>query len=57
MIKAILMIVMLSAGVALVGQRAECVWCPTIRCFNSVVCGQCICMVRDFTPGVCVAFR
>jgi len=57
MIKAILMIVMLSAGVALVGQRAECVYCPTFPCYNSSSCLQCICLIRGGYRGVCVAFR
>ena len=53
--KTILLVGALTIGVLLVGQRAECVWCPPQKCWTSDQCLQCVCLTRDYTGGVCVA--
>lgn len=44
------------AGIALMGQPQVCQsgWCPDIKCLNSSICMDCVCMSRDYSGGVCV---
>ncbi len=38
---------------------AECAWCPSLTCYDSVVCGtDCVCLIQaDEFSGVCVSFE
>jgi hypothetical protein len=33
--------------------RAQCGWCPSYKCFGPCG-GECLCMSRDYSGGVCV---
>ena len=54
---AIIIAIIVGLGVtATLPRTAECVWCPTYKCYGS--CGsQCVCMSKDHGGGTCVSFQ
>jgi hypothetical protein len=36
---------------------AECVYCPKIGCYSSDICGDCVCLRRDYSAGICVSIQ
>lgn len=41
---ALIALAMVGGGL-LYASPAECVWCPSFRCWSSGACGQCTCIV------------